>query len=566
MKTKILSVVLILMMAFSCVTYADMNFYVPAFNYDTLKLEISGNTTNNYSEGVTLSVMPYGTDRATMNDTTVNNGCMLFDYVVSAKDGSFTYSAILNDSFVAGKYAIYADTLSQTAMTTFILINSGEAQPVIDLINSASSTEVKNLIGANCDVLGIDDSEFAKYDTYISNVISASKPEGGYTIEEFVIQYNRAYAMAQLKNGVITMEDVVVDFGSLLNIDLEEYNKLTDAAKTELEALVKAEKGYKGDIMNYDYNYILAQIKTSSGYEEQGGYIVDNAEFIGIDLAKYESIKNNFYKDKVLKKVYGEYTSLEAIVTVWNSAVDECYDEWKNNKETSGSSGGSGGGGGGGGSFGGGIGTDNGFTVTDYDDNENLFTEQGKPQFTEDKTVPFTDVVSHWAYESIMHMYTEGIVNGYEDGTFKPDNTVTRAEFVKMLTGAIELATKDTSGVGFVDVSDSAWYAECVKLAAANSLVQGHDGKFRPLENISRQDAAIVIYNAISGSGYVLGGEKTFNDTEDISDYAKKYVSALAANCVINGSDGNFLPHNTLTRAEAVKLIENLLDYIDFAN
>ena len=97
---------------------------------------------------------------------------------------------------------------------------------------------------------------------------------------------------------------------------------------------------------------------------------------------------------------------------------------------------------------------------------------------------------------------------------------------------------------------------------AKMGIVNGYEGMFRPLDKISRQDAAIVIYNAISGAGYTLDGEKAFDDTSDISDYAKASVSALAANGVINGSDGNFLPLNTLTRAEAVKLIENLLNYI----
>lgn len=566
MKSKILSVVLVLMMAFSCVAYADMSLDAPAFDYDTLKLEISGNTTNNYKEGVTLSVMPYATDRETMNDSTVNNaGSMLFDYVVSEKDGSFTYTATLNGDFVSGKYAVYADTATQTATATFMLLNSLAAASVLDRINSAANpSEVKTVIAEGCTDLGIEAAEYAKYDAYISNVIYASKPEGGYSLEDFVKQYNIAYAMAQLKNGIITMDGVVSEFGSLIDIDASEYNALSADTKAELEALIKAETGYEGDVMNYEYNFVLAQVKTAAGYEEQGGYIIDNSSLIGISLEKYDSITNNYYKNKVLQEVYNSgYTSLEAIVPAWNTAVDECYSEWQDSKG-SGSSGGGGGGGGGG--IGSGIGTDNGFTVTDYDKNEDLFTEVGKPQYTEDKSEPFTDAVSHWAYESIIHMYTEGIVNGYEDGTFRPNNTVTRAEFVTMLINAVDLATTSTSGVSFTDVSDSAWYAQRVKLAAANNLVQGYGGMFRPLDNISRQDAAIVIYNAIAGAGYKVEGEKSFNDTASIADYAKPYVSALAANGVINGSDGSFLPTNTLTRAEAVKLIENLLDYIDFVS
>ena len=560
MKTRILSVVLVLMFAFSCVAYADMFLDTPAFDYDTLKLELSGNTTNNYKEGITLSVMPYSTDRSMLTDDAVSAGSMLIDYVVSQNDGSFTYSAILNEDFAPGKYTVYADTLSQSATATFILVVGSEAQGVINSVNGAVTPgEVKTVIGNNTEVLAIDEAEFAKYADYISNVIYASKSAGGYGVGDFVKQYNTAYAVALLKNGVITINGLVKDYGSIIGIDADEYNTLTDVAKAELGKLIKAETIYSGDIMNYDYNFVLAKIKTAAGYEEQGAYIIENADFIGIDLDKYNSITNKFYKDKALKLVFNtNFVSLEAVKTAWNNAVDNAYGEWKGDKNTAGGSGGGGGGGGGGA-----IGTDNGFTVTDTEDVEDMIaTEEVKPTYDEDKSMPFTDVSTHWAYATIKSMYAKGIVNGYDDGTFKPNNTVTRAEFVKMLTGAITLATTDTSSISFTDVADSDWYSECVKLAAANGLVQGHDGMFRPLDKISRQDAAIVIYNAISGAGYTLNGEKTFDDTSDISDYAKASVSALAANGVINGSDGNFLPLNTLTRAEAVKLIENLLKYI----
>ena len=341
MKFKILSIVLVLMMAFSGVVYADISFDAPLFDYDTLKLKLSGNTTNSYSEGVMLSVMPYDTDRTTMNDDTVSAGSMLFDYVLSGKDGVFTYEITLNSDFLAGKYAVYADTALQTAVTTFVFIDSAEAQPVVELINGASTAlGVKSLIADNADKLGVNSTEYEKYDTYISNVIYASKPDGGYSIDEFVTQYYRAYVMAQIKNGVITLDGVVNEYGVLIGIDSEAYNALTDAAKIELEGLVKSEKGYKGDVMNYEYNYILAQIKASAGYEEQGGYIVSNAEFIGIDTAKYESITNRYYKDMILKDVYDDYESLEEIVPVWKRVVDECYDAWKGNKPAAGGSGG----------------------------------------------------------------------------------------------------------------------------------------------------------------------------------------------------------------------------------
>ena len=555
MRAKIASVFLACMLAAGAV-HAEIDLTGTAFDYTTSELTVTGATGNSYTEVVTVSVLPDGLDRAAATDSDINQNTVVYDLVRSGQDGRFTYSITMNGGFAPGKYAVYADTASDMGKTTFVFVDIEKAEGAVEQVNAAGSpAAVKKILSESCADLGIDGDTFAMYDLYIANVIFASKPAGGYDFDGLTRQYYIAYTMAELKNGRMTLEGIVSEYGTLIGIDAAAYRALSDRARAELEALVKAETGMAGDLYRYDYNFILAQLKTAGGYEENGEIILQNAAAIGIDLTKYNSIENTYYKDRVLQAVYGVNTSLEAVAAAWDAAVDTNYDAWKKSQQGGGTGGSTGS------SGGSGIGS-GGFTVTDGSGgNEDLFTPDGQPQFTEDQSEYFSDIVNHWAYASINSMYRRGIVNGYGDGTFRPDNTVTRAEFVKMLTAAAAFGDMNTDGVSFSDVRDTDWFAACVKAAAASGLVQGYDGSFRPLDSIMRQDAAVIIYNAVLGTGVRLTGSKGFDDDAEIAEYAREQVGALAANGIVNGSGGSFFPADTLTRAEAVTLIENFIRY-----
>lgn len=567
MKAKILSLFLLVTIAFSYSVSADLKINDLEFDAETFSLVISGNTGNEYAEGVLITILPDGADKSALfidEDT-------LVDYTLSDDNGDFIYNVILNENFDTGKYMAYVDTEDYSASVPFMIFNRVKANFVLGFINKASSpAEVATILRGeytynnsgvqttvNPSDLGVEldssSSGYEVYVSYISNVIYASKPSAGYDIASFTKQYNIAYAMVELKNGT-SLDDVMKNYGALIGIDVNEYNNLETDVKTELESLIKSETGYEGDVMNYAENLILAKLNTAGGYEEHGKIFMEYADAIGISLDKYNEIQNDYYTDKVLIDIYAaDYENFEQAVKIWNVAVDVRYDEWV--KSQSGGGSGGGGGGAGGGST---VNPDVNFVVGD----DVSVSDNGEVNITDNNKNYFKDTENHWACKSINNMYERGIVNGYGDGTFRPDSTVTRAEFVKMITNAVKLATTDIAGIGFSDVSDTAWYANCVKLAYANNIVQGHNGMFRPLDNILRQDAAIIIYKTIVGCGIKIDGVKNFGDEADISDYAKTYVLSMAANGIVNGSDGRFYPLNTLTRAEAVKLIENMLAYM----
>lgn len=165
----------------------------------------------------------------------------------------------------------------------------------------------------------------------------------------------------------------------------------------------------------------------------------------------------------------------------------------------------------------------------------------------------YTDIsADHWAKSYIDNLSGKKYVSGYEDGTYKPDNYVTRAEFAKILTNIFGVI--DKSGVELSDVADSAWYADTMKIAAKAGFVTGYsDGTVKPEANITRQEAAVMVYRAW---GLTPEGELNFTDKNEIADWASNQVATLAAKNVLNGySDGTFKPNNNITRAEVAKII-----------
>src|SRR3989339_626459 len=106
----------------------------------------------------------------------------------------------------------------------------------------------------------------------------------------------------------------------------------------------------------------------------------------------------------------------------------------------------------------------------------------------------FSDVNSgNQFYEAILYAQEEGIIDGYDDNTFRPDNNINRAEFVKIIMGSV-FDVEEISGENcFSDVSNE-WFAKYVCTAKTNSIIQGYpDGLFHPEYDISFTEAAKII-------------------------------------------------------------------------
>lgn len=172
------------------------------------------------------------------------------------------------------------------------------------------------------------------------------------------------------------------------------------------------------------------------------------------------------------------------------------------------------------------------------------------------ETVTFKDIVGHWAQDNINQLVTLGAITGYPDGTFKPDNQITRAEFATILVKAYKL--QQQGGKVFGDTANH-WAKGYVATAAASGIVSGYNATtFGPDDPITREQMAVMIVRAAKLQAASNG--KNFDDSEQISSWAKSAVAAASANNIIGGyPDNTFKPKNNATRAEAVTVIVKAL-------
>ena len=170
-------------------------------------------------------------------------------------------------------------------------------------------------------------------------------------------------------------------------------------------------------------------------------------------------------------------------------------------------------------------------------------------------TSRFSDLeVTHWAFDAIDYLANNFILNGYLDATFKPDNNITRAEFAKIIISATDsLSTSATSS--FSDVDSNHWSYSYISTAYKLGYITGYpDGTFKPDANITRADICTIVNRVLRAKAEE--STITFADAENIPEYAKEAVYALAAKGIVNGyADGTFLPTANATRAQTAKII-----------
>ncbi|MDQ0192004.1 S-layer homology domain-containing protein [Paenibacillus wynnii] len=176
--------------------------------------------------------------------------------------------------------------------------------------------------------------------------------------------------------------------------------------------------------------------------------------------------------------------------------------------------------------------------------------------------VSFEDMQGHWAGEAVTGLQEAGIVSGYADGLFHPDDVVTRAEFVSMLNRVFHYADKgDTT---FSDVKTSDWYADSVLKAQQAGLISGYsDGRFDPGSSILRQDSMVLLVRAFQLEELSAAKQKEFTDGNTISTYARPAVQSMLAKGYLHGDQaGKLNPKQTMTRAEAAFLLNQMIGWM----
>lgn len=175
---------------------------------------------------------------------------------------------------------------------------------------------------------------------------------------------------------------------------------------------------------------------------------------------------------------------------------------------------------------------------------------------------PFTDVGEAWYTDAIKYVYENGLMVGTSATTFEPGDDLTRAQVAQILYN-LEGEPAVTGNSKFGDVTDSElWYYEAVLWAEQNGVVGGYpDNTFLPNEEVSREEFAQMMYNYAKYKKLDLtakGDLSKFPDGEKVGDWAKPAMVWANGNELINGhDDGTLEPGGTTTRAQAASIIMN---------
>jgi len=358
-----------------------------------------------------------------------------------------------------------------------------------------------------------------------------------------------------IKNGTVKYTDIE-EYSEVLGLDLSVV--AVDKHKTTvINRILEKKNSITNDNASVDiiknvlinckteFEY-LGKIKNASNWSVIPSVIADIQTLTGVQF-NYKGAS----KQDVCKKLIGkEFTSAELLKEAFDKAVADALE----NKNT--------GGGGGGSSSGGGNSIKGGGSTGNFVTNEHGVSA---PANVKDNTNvnAFNDISDvEWAVKPINYLYNKGIVNGTGDGKFSPDNLLKREEIVKIIVNTFNLMD-DAAVSTFDDTDEAMWHYKFIASAQSKGIVSGiSENKFGVGEYVTRQDIAVMIYNAAAVSGRGFTKTKTdFSDYDEVAEYAKTAVSSMAGDGIINGmGDGRFAPGEFATRAQAAKMIYQILE------
>jgi len=376
---------------------------------------------------------------------------------------------------------------------------------------------------------------------YCAPVIAGlSEDSGSLTTLKNVL--NKAIYITAISEGKINSFEDVMYF----DYDEEAVESATSEGKEKMIVLLQGKKYTTEEKYIEEAEFQIALQSFNYSSNRSGDYLLDRLfvanDVIGLDLDEFDDLsKSN--KPKAAKKLADKKSE------TLKDAQDNLDDIVEDYEEKS--SGGSGGGGGGG-SVSGSI---------PYSGSSSISVSE---QNIQEQKYIYSDMnLSPWAADAIVYLADKKVVNGYSDGTFKPTASITRAEFTKIVVEAFYGVSGYEFENQFTDVADDAWYAAYVNKAYEEGIISGTgNGEFRPNDTITRQDMAVILYNASVKHNLINKVENysAFGDDSTIASYAKSAVYTLKDYGIISGVGAStFSPLTNADRASACQMLYTLM-------
>lgn len=188
------------------------------------------------------------------------------------------------------------------------------------------------------------------------------------------------------------------------------------------------------------------------------------------------------------------------------------------------------------------------------------------------RPVSYQDVpAGHWAEQSILAADAFGITSGTGNGKFSPNQSVTRAMLVAMLSRMHQITDGNaviSGAASFSDVADTAWYADEIKWAADLGIIAGYpDGRFGPNDPVTRQQLVTILYRYAEAMGYDVsasGKVLDFSDASALQEYAVPAMQWACGEGILGGyTDGTLKPQQEASRAQIVQILMSAMDVLD---
>lgn len=528
---KFVSVLTAFLFTFSIIATADMNI---SYEASSATLKISGTADGGEGTPITVCV---GLDG---NDLFSDENPPLIAYMaVIGKDGHIDFSIPVPSYINTGKYNIYIGYNGLKNAEKFsVLIFDLESEEVDDLMSkinlAASENEFKLLLNDKNNALkiGIDVETEQNYDNILRLCyrLRSTFPNSIFTKKDFVNTFNYSKAVTEIQSGAV-VSDILKKSAHAFGINYDDYEETESNVRTEVDKIYKT-WDFSNEFLMYDKILLSAKIRAAKNFSAIEELVSRNSDVLGIcfdgDYSKIAYSK----RYKVFSYMYNSrmaITEFGKIEVIFNESVKRVINENKNVPA--------------GGSGNIGSGSSNIVTVAEP---------------VETKTsVEFTDIDGHFAKEAINELVQKGVLQGYPDNTFRPNDFVTRAEISKIIVKAFNIEPgQDTL---FDDVNKDAWAYSFISALYSKGFIKGDGKRFYPNENITRQDVAVIFARMLNETDAKTTADYYFSDLDNISGYARDSVNFLAAKGFLLGDGYAFRPHSGITRGETAVLISRIL-------
>lgn len=558
---KLLSVILIILCTVLCcnaVLSEDAAEVTALSDYITV-------TVNGASSPVTLVVLEPGVQLSVLdNGAFIKDIAVHFDQLVPDEDGKAVFSFRMKEKYKTGKYEFYIIGKSINKHKAFLYFDKDAKSDIIKAVNLAETTgEIREIITDEVNLQALTYNfapfiEMLENKTDMSFVYSALLNHMDFNPDfpnDFIAYLTELslvnYINETSDNGRVA--DEIISNRGILRLDDEAeaylfglFTGLEDAEKeTVISGLSRDYADTSGAASDFTEKIFLNAVENMDYFKNLEALVKNVQSMLQADILNtYNKVSD---KNAVLQAVSNEnYTDIDDFCNAFITASRKQYNR---ENSTSGQSS-SGGGGGDGGRY---------LSVTPSEDKK----EAEAPADNLRKEV-FTDL-SHvsWAKDAIYSLYDKNIIHGKTLTEFFPDDSITRAEFIKLAVLSFDTADEYTE-YEFSDVSKKDWSYPFICRAYELGIVKGTgENTVSPHSLISREDMAVIILRISEKYRISLPEAREmarFSDETQISDYAKEALRVLYRAGIINGVSEKLLsPCTYATRAQAARIIDGIL-------